>query len=170
MGYYLHKMGQWASHLYGTNIPLTVPMHKLYLYLYATFTNKYLYIYLSFLPYHVIIYHVLSHLKWVTAFNTNLWRKAPDHIIRVNSRVTVVLVPSSWWSESFPTTVPVLERDIATDNFAIPPSWLIFVKPNQTCHGKVFSITLIQSIVPGRQWHMSHALIYKLLYGTRSRL
>ena len=160
-------MGQWASHLYGTDIPFTVPMHKCYLYLYASFTNKNIYPY--FLSYHVIIYHVLSYLKRVTVFSKSLWRKAPDHIIRVNSWVTVVLVPSFWWSESFPTTVPVFRGDIATDNSAIPLTTNIFVKPNPFATA-VFSIALIQSIVPGWQWHMSHALIYKLLYGTRSRL
>ena len=139
-----------------------------YTYMLPLLTTIFLSICLFFL--NTLLYITCSHLCNESLPSTNLYRKAPDQIIRVNSRVTVVLVPSFWWSESFPTTVHVLERDIATDNFAILISCLIFVKPNQQCHGKVFSITLIQSIVPGRQWHMSHALIYNLLYGTRSRL
>ena len=87
-----------------------------------------IYIHIFFLT--TILSNTCCHVAMSHCLQKSLWRKAPDHIIRVNSWVTVVLVPSFWWSESFPTTVPVFKGDIATDNSAIPLTTNIFVKPN----------------------------------------
>ena len=159
-------MGQWASHLYGTDIPFTVPMHNFSLYLYANFTNKYISIF-SFLPHYYLTRAVT--LTWVTEF-----RKAYEGRNLITSSASI---PESLWF-SFPVSGGARAfsqqclslREILQRTILQFPSRLIFSWNQTLLPQQFFSITLIQSIVPGWQWHMSHALIYKLLYGTRSRL